>query len=117
MTTVRQCTPAEYVVSLNSVLTRLIREPVILERVEMPMSSIAVEVEGTWVECGLEDCKMMFKRHKKGHRAYTVGDEIGICPMCYFKKKVENGTLIKRNSSIFEFHHKSTDSKPEKDSL
>ncbi len=84
----------------------------------LSMSSIAFEMEGTWEECILDDCNNIFKRHKEGHKCYTLGDKIGICPLCLHQRKKENDTLPKKEGDVSEFvHHKSNDAKPEGDSL
>ena len=83
------------------------------------MSSIAVESEGTWEECGLVDCHLMFKRFKEGHKRYSLGDKLGICPLSFQKKQIENGTQNKAGDVDMSpfVHHKGLDAKPESDSL
>lgn len=71
-----------------------------------------------WVECKLETCDMMFFRHPLGHRCYGLSDKIGVCPICIFDRKSENGTLPKRKGNVSEFvDYKYTDSKPGIDTL
>lgn len=96
-------------------------EPICVNHVigdSLGMSSIAVETEGGWEECRLDNCNLMFNRYREGHKRYSLGDKIGVCPLCMFKRKTENGTLPKRDADMRPFvQHKGVEAKPESDSL
>lgn len=80
------------------------------------MSIQTTRIEGVWTPC--LKCPAQFFRYEFGNKFYTVGDKIGICPICLFNRKIENGTLPKKDVDISTFvNHKSNDSKPEGDSL
>lgn len=38
----------------------------------------------------LKDCKMMFFKHTKDSKYYSLSDVIGTCPLCTHKKHAEN---------------------------
>lgn len=79
---------------------------------------VASRVIGGWEQCNQTDCRMMYFRYAFGHKCYSVSDKIGTCPLCIHQKKIENGTLPKKDSDISKYvHHKSSDAKPESDSL
>lgn len=75
--------------------------------------------DGTWEECMLDNCKLIYKRHQVGHKRYDLGDKLGVCPICFFNKKMENGTVPKNKDVAIDgfVHHKSNDAKPESGSL
>ncbi len=85
----------------------------------MIISSIAAEVAvGQWVECNQPDCTMMFYRYTKGHKCYTISDELGTCPLCIRCRQEQNGTLPKKKGNVSDYvHHKSNDAKPGADTL
>ena len=83
------------------------------------MSSISPpRVVGSWQECSRTGCGLIFFRYGQGNKCYSLSDKTGICPLCIFQKKVENGTLTKRAGDISQFvHHKSVDARPGADTL
>lgn len=84
----------------------------------MRLAQSVVETQGKWVECRIETCNGIFFRHDMNHPAFSLGDKIGVCPLCIFERKIQNGTLKNATRDmIVNYHHKSVDSKPEKDSL
>ena len=80
------------------------------------VNEVTTKSDGQWVECRLK-CGAMFFRHDVGHKLFGLGDKLGICPICLFNKKMANGTIRKMRDVIIDFHHKSIDSKPGKDTL
>ncbi len=70
-----------------------------------------------WTLCKIPHCNKMFNRHPLGHKLYGLSDKLGVCPLCIHDRKMNNGTYVKTRQVIINFHHKSTDSKPMRDSL
>lgn len=82
------------------------------------MSIQETRTEGGWEECIQKQCALMFYRYAFGHKCYTISDRMGVCPLCIFTIKVQNGTLPKREGDVSRFvHHKNNDSRPESGSL
>ena len=80
------------------------------------MSYQTTRVIGAWTPCS--KCNTVFFRYEFGHKCYSIGDKIGICSICLWEIKIQNGTLPKKNGDISQFvHHKNNDARPESDSL
>lgn len=88
-----------------------------MSRMSDKMTHFEVVADGNWEECIIDGCEAMFFRHSVGDKRFDLGDKLGICPICLFNKKMANGTLPKVRDVIINYHHKSIDSKPEKNSL